>query len=210
LKPDEIDGYDIISEAQAESEDHTYHECPVWKHKCNRSFVVRSPIDFEIEIKDGELIYNLPQFYPVIISDEKELDTIQPVIQLKFPTFYFWTNTDNLWFELLDHPMTSLNNNMVIVGGWWNLGNYPRSASVPIRFVDRNKKVSIKKEDPLYRVRFYGEDLNTGIKLIKSSILPNDVQIQNLANNPRKAGKSGMNRRLFAKKQCPFKGYLNL
>jgi hypothetical protein len=42
-----------------------------------------------------------------------------PVLQLKFPCSYFWTDFENdyMWFEFLDHPYTAANNNFVAIGG---------------------------------------------------------------------------------------------
>ena len=208
LKPAEIDGYDITKEI--ETEYHSYQKCPVWKHKTNRTFVVHSPIDFSISVKNEQLVYDMPEFFPVIISDATELESKHPIIQLKFPLYYFWTDADNLWFEMLDHPMTSLNNNMYIIGGWWNLAGYPRSISVAIKIVNNNNPVIIQQGDPLYRIRFYSDNLNEGFKLIKNDDIPINVKQQRVANDPKIIGSEGMNKRLFNKRECPFKKYLNL
>jgi len=208
LKPPEIDGYDIVREV--ETEYHTYQECPVWKHKFNRTFVVNSPIHFSIFVQNGKLVYDIPKHFPVVISDATELESNHPIIQLKFPLYYFWTDADNLWFEMLDHPMSSLNNNMYVIGGWWNLADYPRSISVAIKIVDNNKPVIIEKGDPLYRVRFYSNNLNDGFKLIKNEYIPPNIHKQRVSNDPKIVGSQGMNKRLFENRTCPIKKYLNL
>ena len=45
--------------------------------------------------------------------DDEHIYSPQPVFQLYVPKFLFWTEDDDIWIEQNDHPMTSLNNNIV-------------------------------------------------------------------------------------------------
>ena len=213
IKPNIDLDYTLVPENNLETGDQDYHKCPVWKHKTNRTFVGISPLTTEltIDLKHNRILTDTNIFSP-LFRENYDLHSEYAVIQLTFPLYYFWVNNDttNLWFEMLDYPLTSLNNNFIVIGGWWNLAGYPRSISMAIKVVDKNKKITIRKGDPLYRVRFYPENLNNGIKLIKSDVLPKEIKDQFLLN---KSGDSkSMNRKLFAKREsnCPFKKYLNL
>lgn len=208
IKPPNADGHDILSERDLEpSEHHHYHNCPVWKHKHNRTFVAVSPIDFEIKINGEYLDYEMNPLYGKMITDADELDSQHPVLQLSFPLYYFWTEEKNLWVEMLDHPMTSYNNNMIVIGGWWNLFNHPRSVSTAVKYVNKDNSIIIKKGDPLYRIRFYGEDLNSGVKLLHSKDVPKHIIDQRIVSKPSNSNRSTLHRRLFSK-QCPFKNFL--
>ena len=101
----------------------------------------------------------------MVEGDDQHVNSPRPVVQLKFPRFLFWTHDDDVWFEFNDHPMTSLRNNFIAVGGWFNLSNWSRNLSLAITLVDERKPVIIKKGDPLFRVSFYPSDLNNGINL---------------------------------------------
>lgn len=205
----------LVSERELEDDNYIYHSCPVWKHKSNRTFIAIAPFDFEInfDLEQHKVLYDeLGGYLPnPLIYEDYDLNSKHAVLQIKFPIYYFWTHNEvsNMWFEQLDYPMTSLNNNFVTIGGWWNLVEHSRAISHAIKVVDKTKPVIIKKGEPLYRIRFYPENLNDGIKLIKSDVLPERVQKQrdiNLLDRP------GLNRKLFTKKEskCPFKQYLNL
>jgi hypothetical protein len=182
-----------------------YHECPVWKHRTNRTFIGTSPIDvkFVLDINSDKILSTRVDGFSPLYQQNYDLQSEYAVIQLTFPSYYFWVddNISNLWFEMLDHPLTSLKNNFIIIGGWWNLAGYPRSISVAIKVVNKNKNVIIKKGDPLYRIRFYPDNLNNGVKLVKSDILPEKIKNQYILN--KSGDPKTMNRRLFSK--CPFK-----
>ena len=101
----------------------------------------------------------------MVEGDDQHVNSPRPVVQLKFPRFLFWTNDDDVWFEFNDHPLTSLRNNFIAVGGWFNLSNWSRNLSLAITLVDERKPVIIKKGDPLFRVAFHPPNLNDGIML---------------------------------------------
>ena len=56
--------------------------------------------------------------------DDRHINSPMPVFQLYIPKFLFWTHDDDVWIEQNDHPMTSLNNNIVGVPAWFNLSNW--------------------------------------------------------------------------------------
>lgn len=211
LKPNNFAAdYNLIPEIDFETSKQDYHECPVWKHKINRSFVGVSPVDvkFILDLQQDKIFSTKVEGFSPLYQPNYDLHSEYVVIQLTFPTYYFWTDTNvsNLWFEMLDHPLTSLKNNFIIIGGWWNLSGYPRSISVAIKVVNKQKNIIIRKGDPLYRIRFYPENLNDGVKLIKSDYLPEEIKNQYIMN--KSGDKSSMNRRLFSR--CPIKTIFNL
>ena len=146
-----------------------YQQCPAFTHKNERTFVGYSPIElvFSIErtsngpllsIKDNSMI----QFIDI---DDRHINSPMPVFQLYIPKFLFWTHDDDVWIEQNDHPMTSLNNNIVGVPAWFNLSNWSRTLSVAFTLVNERKPVIIRKGDPLFRISFYSNNLDDDIIL---------------------------------------------
>ena len=206
--------FPIIRESELIDKSYEYTSCPVWSHKANRTFIVRSPIDFSITIDsiNKKIDYNdngiemLDEYFkysPIGLSSP------QKVLQLLFPSYVFWSNTKNIWFEFDSYQLTAINNNFISISGWFNMGKWPKETTLTAQIIDENKPIIIKKGDPLYKINFYGKDLNSGIVLQKTE-MPEDVY--NLLVNNRLNKLNGifkfpdLNRILFSKqKECPFK-----
>ena len=95
----------------------------------------------------------------------EDLESPLPVFQLKVPKFLLWTYEDDVWFNFLDHPMTSYSNNLIAVNGWFNLSNWTSVSSFAFTMVDESKPVIIKKGDPIHRISFIYPNLDDGIIL---------------------------------------------
>ena len=148
-------------------DEYVHSQCPVVHHKNNRMFVAHSPVNFEAKVN------RTPEGNKVTTNREDLLEyhdnyftAPHPVLQLKSPIFLFYTEENNVWFEFDAHPMTSLTNNFIAVGGWFNLSNWSRASSLAMTVVDETKPVVIKKGDPVCKIRFYPTDnLDNGVVL---------------------------------------------
>ena len=148
-------------------DEYVHSQCPVVHHKNNRMFVAHSPVNFEAKVN------RTPEGNKVTTNREDLLEyhdnyftAPHPVLQLKSPMFLFYTEENNVWFEFDAHPMTSLTNNFIAVGGWFNLSNWSRASSLAMTVVDETKPVIIKKGDPVCKIRFYPTDnLDDGVML---------------------------------------------
>ena len=166
----------IIRQTELVDKSYSYTSCPVFNHYNNRTFIVSSPIDLSFSVKrttnstNNELCVNIDvdnvEYYKdLLYATSDDLKSPLPVFQLKIPRFLFWTYENDMWFNFLDHPMTSYSNNLIAVSGWFNLSNYTRSSSFAFTMVDESKPVIIKKGDPLHRLSFIYPNLNDGIVL---------------------------------------------
>ena len=159
----------LIKQSSLTDSKYVYQKCPAFVHKNERIFVGTSPVDLDFSIE------RTPEGPLMQISDTSKTDYIdiddehiyspQPVFQLYIPKFLFWTEDDDIWIEQNDHPMTSLNNNIIAVPAWFNLSNWSRTVSVAFTIVNEHKPVIIKKGDPLFRISFYSDNLNDNFKL---------------------------------------------
>jgi len=202
--------------------EYTYSDCPVWKHRNNRTFIGHSPCTFRMGLDDNILWYKMDDedLVEITLGEEEFSDDViyyvdsdigqdQPVVQLKFPCSHFWTdfNSKYVWFEMLDHPETSLNNNFIGIGGWWNLASHPRTTSLALKFCDVGEDIYIEKGDPIYRIRFYSENMNDRFTLTKKEVSEElldsfEERRDTLVKDPK-----FMNTILFdkdARAKCPF------
>jgi len=192
----------------------SYSNCPVWKHRNNRTFIATSPIDVEF-FSDGNTMNLMidqvrvknPWEYVQIERNDMFLD--RPTLQFKFPSYFFWTENKDVWFEYLDHPLTSLNNNFIALGGWFNISNFPRGTSLAAQIVDKTKPLKIKKGDPLVRIRFFSNNFDDGIKLKKitnTNIIRSKINECEENQKIIRGGNPIRNKVLFGKfSECPFK-----
>ena len=196
----------LVRQSDLDDDRFVYSQCPVYNHKTNRVFVGTSPIDFKLKI-DRTPNQNIIRCsdYTLVEGDDQHVNSPRPVVQLKFPRFLFWTHDDDVWFEFNDHPMTSLRNNFIAVGGWFNLSNWSRNLSLAITLVDERKPVIIKKGDPLFRVSFYPPNLDDSIILKKET---NTEVVNQWVEAHSKKSEEDWRPRLFSKtkteSKCPF------
>ena len=148
-------------------ERYVHSKCPVVHHKNNRVFVAHSPVNFEAKVdRNSEGNFVTTNREDLLQFDDNYFTAPKPVLQLKSPMFMFYTEEDNVWVEFDAHPMTSLSNNFIAVGGWFNLSNWSRASSLAMTVVDETKPVIIKKGDPVCKIRFYPTDnLDDGVVL---------------------------------------------
>jgi len=176
--PFSLDGVGFEPESLFESslKSSIYYECPAWRHKTTRTFLIKSPVDikFTVDVNRNKLICdNLTKFQ----FDEFFGDSFignwctedKTTIQLAAPRFLFWTKSNNVWIESRPHPETAVKNNLIAIPGWFNLSNWGRPLNAAFDVVDLTKPVIINRGDPLFQVCFYPKDLNSGIKLIKKN-----------------------------------------
>lgn len=221
-----VDGvsFDIETVLHNTDQQNIYTDCPIWTHKANRTFIVRSPVDIEFEYINDENdtyiklsdknYFRDPNLLFLETRGEKNwIGTGNPVLQLSVPTYLFWTKEKNIWIEISSYPYTSVKNNYVIIGGWWNLSKWTRPTSFGLQIVDTSKPVIIKRGDPIYQICFYSNDFNDSFKVIKQEEIPDNimkkvsqtVHIKTIINNLS-------TKLLFSKQKeskCPFSFLFN-
>ena len=149
--PLNVDGVGIEPERfySHQSSSLPYHKCPAWAHKAKREFTAFSPRDVTLNIDFDNETINSPN-----TNIREYLEPIQNwqktgTFQLHLMKFYIWTDTPNVWVEQKDCGLTSYQNNLTLVGGWWNLSDWSRLATFAFDVVDKSKPVVIKRGDPL-------------------------------------------------------------
>ena len=201
----------LIRQSDIVGNGYVYQQCPAFKHRNERIFIGTSPIDLcfsiqktsegpIIEVEDDDMI-------EYIDIDHQHINSPKPVFQLYVPKFLFWTHDSDVWIEQNDHPMTSLNNNVIAVPAWFNLSNWSRTISVAFTLVNETKSVIIRKNDPLFRISFYSDNLNDDI-FLKQEEYRDEYQETVEKDLYARRDVDGYSKNLFSKTnkvgKCPF------
>ena len=147
-----------------------FNTCPVWRHRANRVFTVRSPFDFHLKISEDSIYsetHSWDQLQQLIMVAPGYVTKDRVIVQMMLPRILFWTNSKNIWIEASNHPSSSADNNYTLMEGWFNLSNWTRPLAFGYQLHDVNKDVTFKRGDPLFNVRFYSNNLDDGYKLIR-------------------------------------------
>ena len=199
--------YNLKSIGDTVDSNYIYTDCPVWSHKANRTYVMRSPIDFEFVVGEHDVSpTNCPTKDFIHLDDG--WNNLNPVIQLSMPVLVAWTKHKNIWVDIDSSPYTALKNNFIIIGGQWNISRWNRPISFAIQVVDRRKPVRVKRGDPIYYVTFRSSDLNEKFSLVREDHVPDEVFRRSIQNTGIKKLFPGMSSKFLFEKQdtkCPFK-----
>lgn len=185
-----------------------HYMCPAWRHKQKREFIVYAPKDITIETNDQGIHCPNIDNQDLVQRLVKIEDWQPPVrtLQIACPMLVCWTKAKNIWIEVKDHPLTSLNNNFTLVNGWFNISDWARPISLGVNIVDLDKPVVIKRGDPIYKICFLQEhNLKQEFNMIKSQ--PSEKIVKEMHN--RLSVKTLIpfisNDLIFGKKKkCPF------
>ena len=180
--PLSIDGVGIEPERTLDTMPKTtpYLDCPAFTHKTSREWIVYAPKDIQ--------------------NKRAPITTMQVCM----PMLICWTKNKNIWVEVKDYPLTSLNNNFTVVQGWFNLSSWTRPISFGLNIVDNTKPVVIKRGDPLYKINFIEEgNLNQEFKFKKE--LPPERLLIDMNKRVRVKGFISNLAKTLMFKQCPFK-----
>ena len=189
------DRFSFAPETQISETDKNFafFECPAWSHKAKRTFTIKSPIDIKFTFdfsklnSTGEVFINNPHLSGDSYDALTEPTFSNPnwflrnpnrlTMQLTVPRILFWTKEKDIWIEQRSHPEASARNNIVLVGGWFNVSAWPRHISFAYNVFDVDKPVNIKRGDPIYQVCFHSKDQNDKFKLVKKAP-PKDLKIK--------------------------------
>ena len=199
--------YDLKSVSDTIDTNYIYTDCPVWSHKAKRTYVMRSPMDFEFSIGEYDVNpINCPTRDFIHLDDG--WNNLNPVIQTSMPVLFAWTKHKNIWVDIEPSPYTALKNNFITIGGQWNLSRWNRPISFGMQAVDTRKSVRVKRGDPIYYVTFRSSDLNEKFSLVREDHVPNEVFRRSIQNTGIKKLFPGMSSKFLFEKQenkCPFK-----
>jgi hypothetical protein len=186
------------------SKDKIYYECPAWSHKALRTYNIYSPVNLDFQITENGLASKT--LTQAALNRCVAHNCNEQTLQLELPRFIFWTNHKNVWMEVKHHPSTISNNNLIVIGGWWNLSRWDRPTSFAFDIIDNTKPIIIKRGDPVQQICFYSDDLDDTFKLIKQT--PSSDLIKRVFKNMsvKKYIPDYSSKLIFAKQKskCPF------
>ena len=207
--PLSIDGVGIEPERTLDTMPKTtpYLDCPAFTHKTSREWIVYAPKDMTLEIDNENNMISCAQLTKEDLHRTVQVQNKRAPIttmQVCMPMLICWTKNKNIWVEVKDHPLTSLNNNFTVVQGWFNLSSWTRPISFGLNILDNTKPVVIKRGDPLYKINFIEEgNLNQEFNFKKE--LPPERLLIDMNKRVRVKGFISNLAKTLMFKQCPFK-----
>ena len=136
-------------------------ECPSYRQYFNNLYVLRSPIQFTLHARAGEVgIFEnenviKPQLYPqaFIYHDPKEMfDLEKPIFQVRLD--YLFAADEDCTIEMIPPFMHKTNWPGQMTPGNFNIHKWIRNISWGFIWEDLSKPLIIKEGDPLAYVRF--------------------------------------------------------
>jgi len=207
--PLSIDGVGIEPERTLDKMPKTtpYLDCPAFTHKASREWIVYAPKDITLEIDNDNSQIICKQLNAQDLNRTVQVQNKRaPITTLQccMPMLICWTCCKNIWVEVKDYPLTSLNNNFTVVQGWFNLSSWTRPISFGLNIVDNTKPVIIKRGDPLYKINFIQEgNLNQDFRFEKA--MPSEDLLIQMNKRVRVKGFINNLAKTLMFKQCPFK-----
>ena len=184
-----------------------YLDCPAFTHKTSREWIVYAPKDITLEIDNDNSQIICKQLNAQELNRTVQVQNKRAPIttlQVCMPMLICWTKNKNIWVEVKDYPLTSLNNNFTVVQGWFNLSSWTRPISFGLNIVDNTKPVIIKRGDPLYKINFIQEgNLNQDFRFEKA--MPSEDLLIQMNKRVRVKGFINNLAKTLMFKQCPFK-----
>ena len=195
------------------SRDSVYYNCPAWKHKASRTFLIKSPVDIVLTVDMENQTLNSPNLTqwqfdeycnPTFLNNWCSEEKV--TIQLTVPRFMFWTEQKNIWVETRPHFNTTIKNNLTSLPAWFNLSAWTRPVGMAFDIIDPSKPVVIRRGDPVMEVCFYSKNLDSGV-LLKKSYPSKEVRNDMDKKSQLKEYIRGISKHFMFKEQkskCPF------
>lgn len=161
--------------------------CPAHVDALKNTYVVCSPIDYEIEINKEQQWVNVshPPLLPTTFVDprfDQEGASPYPLFSLSFGEMVFSAPNQDVWMEQIDPYLEWERKNKVrIVGGIFNIHRWTRPVQASFEQQEKNIKVSVKRGDPLFYVRFTTGDPKDVVTLKK--VIPSEVEVADYQRN---------------------------
>lgn len=171
----------------AENKNSAMRRCPAHLDALKNTYVVCSPIDYEIEInKEHQWLNvikpaNLPHNF-VAPRFNEEGDSPYPMFSLSFGEMVFNSPTHDVWMEQVDPYLEWERKNKVrVIGGIFNIHRWTRPVQASFEQQEKNIVLAVKRGDPLFYVRFTTGDPKDIISLKK--IAPSDANVADYQRN---------------------------
>jgi hypothetical protein len=155
--------------------------CPAHLDALKNTYVVCSPIDYELEINKEQqwLNVNKPAQMPPNFVDPRfgqEGDSPYPMFSLSFGEMVFKAPNQDVWMEQIDPFMEwDRKNDIRVIGGVFNIHRWVRPVQASFEQRHKNLTVTIKRGDPLFYVRFTTGDPADIVTLKKVTPTPDAV-----------------------------------
>jgi len=157
-----------------------FRKCPAHQNQFKNTYVVCSPIDFEIEINKEENWCNIiyPKSLPPELFNprfEEENNSPYPIFSLRLNRLVFTPEKvgKNIYVEQLE-PILEWDRatDIRIIEGNFNVSKWTRPLEAAFEQRHKNLTIKFKRGQPLYYVRFFTDDPEDVIVLNRVELTP--------------------------------------
>ena len=171
----------------ADNKNAAMRRCPAHLDALKNTYVVCSPIDYEIEINKEQQWLNVkhpaslpPNFVNPRFNEEG--DSPYPIFSLSFGEMVFSSPMHDAWMEQIDPLMEWERKNKVrVIGGIFNIHRWVRPVQTSFEQQEKNITLSVKRGDPMFYIRFSSGDPKDIITIKK--IVPSEEAVTDYQRN---------------------------
>lgn len=155
--------------------DDSFLSCPAFLDYYKNTFVICSPVDFELKFVDKEITFVKPlvnesqQLFNHLIETTFNRTKEQPVGSkplISMGPMYFFFSPDDTMVELLPPNLLSTSGLFSITSGTFNINKWLRPIDWTFEVIDPSKNFTIKRGDPLFLVKFITKN-NSKVSLVR-------------------------------------------
>lgn len=156
-----------------------YKYCPATNHYFSNTFVIKSPYTLHLEFVNSNLAIKETSLNMEVAKNLIRLDSPQiwhsptrPIFQMDL--FQGFVADESVWMEVTMPTMDSRSRKLPgrIIPGEFDIYSWQRGLSYSFEWLDINSPFIIKKDDPLYYVRFRSKNLSEKFKVVKIQETP--------------------------------------
>lgn len=148
-----------------------YFRCPAFVKSCQNAFLIRSPVDVNVTIKNNSEIYTDRYgqgFYNTHIENKQHhSDPLNPFLMSAFPECVFYSN-EPVEMETLDPFLlhSNVSRNVRLVPGCYDISKWVRPVEYAFEVIDQHQPLEFKVGSPLMMIRFKTKH-NRPVKLVR-------------------------------------------
>lgn len=179
--PDDFFSGEPLASFEDLNSKYDHYLCPAVKDWHRNNWIIQMPFDLEFifnKEKNKFQILTDGMDPNIIIHLQKNKDIEYTDAQLQFHYLFWADKKQEIWAELNHHPRL-IESNIELVAARFPISKWTRPIFFGFKVIDINKKIVLKKDMPLFYIRFYSKnDFEINFKLIKQT--PNEKVLKNL------------------------------
>jgi len=147
-----------------QNKDSEIRKCPAYIDALKNTYVICSPIDYDVEInkETNQIVLHTPNTLPPNMIHGRFNQAMESAFSLatfSYGAILFESHKENVWIEQIDPFLEWERKNPIrVTTGKFNIKRWCRPIDFTFEYKDKAVHLKIKRGDPLFYVRFHGEN----------------------------------------------------